>query len=328
MNVTPLREITTEEIATYHRDGVVWLKAIIDPEWATRMGKAIDAAVNDEHGFVLNLTNYGLQADEQGAVAQRPADDHFHRTIEARPDEGAAHWDDPTYLRGTVLLDDEVGTHAQRGQFLSMHETWHSMPFIRELAHASPLPEIAATLMASETANLYGDQILIKPPLTRERTAWHADVSYEYIEGDQVIGLRVVADEEDETLGSVEYLRGSHRDGTVYKCTYFISALAAEKDPGADIPDIESNKAGYDVVQFAPRPGDIVVHHLRCLHGAGGNRSASRTRRATTVRYCGDDVRFKFRPWAPPSNRPPLEDGDPLTLAPETYPQCWPREID
>lgn len=324
MNVAPLRKITPAEIEAYQRDGVLWLKEIIDPAWATGMGRAIDAAISHEHGFVLNLTNYGIEADKQGAGSQRPADDHFHRTLEARHDDGGAHWDDPAYLSGTVLLDDQVGADAERGQFMSMHETWHTVPFIRKLATASPLPEIAATLMASEAANLYGDQILIKPPLTRERTAWHADVSYEYIEGDQVIGLRVVADEEDATVGSVEYLRGSHRDGTVYKCTYFISDLAAEADPGTDIPDIEGNKPDFDVVQFAPRPGDIVVHHLRCLHGAGGNRSASRTRRATTVRYCGDDVRFKFRPWAPPSNRPPLEDGDPLTLAPEIYPRCWP----
>ena len=218
MKIAPLRTITQEEITTYQRDGVVWLREIIEPEWALGMGWAIDAAIDDEHGFVLNLTNFGEEADNQANVDR--ADDHFHRIIEALKEEVVGHWDDPIYHRGTVLIDEQVGSDAKRGQFLSMHETWYTIPFIRELTHTSPLPEIAVTLMGSKTANLYGDQI---------------------------IGLRVVADEEDETVGSVEYLRGSHRDGTIYKCSYFISDLAAEQDPGVAVPDIEADKSEYNL---------------------------------------------------------------------------------
>ena len=153
MKIAPLRTITQEEITTYQRDGVVWLREIIEPEWALGMGRAIDAAIGCEHGFVLNLTNFGEEADNQANVDR--ADDHFHRIIEALKEEVVGHWDDPIYHRGTVLIDEQVG--------------------------------------------------------------------------------------------SVEYLRGSHRDGTIYKCSYFISDLAAEQDPGVAVPDIEADKSAYNL---------------------------------------------------------------------------------
>ena len=43
----------------------------------------------------------------------------------------------------------------------------------------------------------------------------------------------------------------------------------------------------------------MVVHHARTIHGAPGNASSTRRRRAVSVRYCGDDVRFHRRPGAP-----------------------------
>ena len=54
-----------------------------------------------------------------------------------------------------------------------------------------------------------------------------------------------------------------------------------------------------DVVSFETGPGDVVVHHARTIHGAAGNASATRRRRAISVRYCGDDARFHRRPGAP-----------------------------
>ena len=45
--------------------------------------------------------------------------------------------------------------------------------------------------------------------------------------------------------------------------------------------------------------GDVIVHHLGTLHGAGGNASPTATRRAITIRYGGDDSTYKFRRFAP-----------------------------
>ena len=52
------------------------------------------------------------------------------------------------------------------------------------------------------------------------------------------------------------------------------------------------------MLTFTTGPGDVVVHHARTLHAAGGNRSTTR-RRAISVRYCGDDARVLVRTGAP-----------------------------
>jgi ectoine hydroxylase-related dioxygenase (phytanoyl-CoA dioxygenase family) len=129
------------------------------------------------------------------------------------------------------------------------------------------------------------------------------------------------AGRETPEMGLIQYLRGSHRSGKIYKVNYFISDATAPDDAGEAIPSIEGHEDEFDIATFAPGPGDVVVHHLRTLHGAGGNSSETHTRRAITFRYAGDDVRYYFRKFAPPAQRPSnLRDGDPLDLEPTRHP--------
>ena len=83
-------------------------------------------------------------------------------------------------------------------------------------------------------------------------------------------------------------------------------------DPGA-----------YDLVCHELGPGDLTVHHARTLHAAGGNRS-ERRRRAISIRYCGDDARFRLRPGTVrKDHHGDLAEGDPLGGL--DVPQVWPR---
>ena len=42
------------------------------------------------------------------------------------------------------------------------------------------------------------------------------------------------------------------------------------------------------------QPGDVIVHHANTVHGATGN-SSRRDRRAFSLHYLGDDVRYRER---------------------------------
>lgn len=70
-------------------------------------------------------------------------------------------------------------------------------------------------------------------------------------------------------------------------------------------------------------PGDLTVHHARTLQGAPPNRS-DRRRRAVSVRYCGDDVRYLHRPGLPGrAGLDQVADGDPV--GEPWCPRVWPR---
>lgn len=59
-----------------------------------------------------------------------------------------------------------------------------------------------------------------------------------------------------------------------------------------DVPDVLADaELATLLASFEVEPGGVVVHHYRTLHGAPGNTSVSRRRRAISVRYCGDDIR-------------------------------------
>ena len=293
MRATLLREITPEEIYTYEDEGVVWLKQVIDPEWAAQIGQNGAFLPKDPQGSTVDFTNLGLAANAPSRIQGFRA-----RSVWVEPELA---WGSSEQLKGTVLTEDvDLPSDTQRGHYLSVTGVWQANPFFAELALGSPLPEIAATLTRSAKVNLYDDQLLIKPPMTLEKTSWHHDLSYDHIDGSKVCGLRVPAHAETIEMGAVRYSRGSHKTGKLYKVNYFISDNCALGDSGESYPDLENRAAEFDIVVFRPQPGDVVVHHLATVHAAGGNLTPDQTRSGITVRYAGDDVGYKFRKWAPP----------------------------
>jgi ectoine hydroxylase-related dioxygenase (phytanoyl-CoA dioxygenase family) len=126
--------------------------------------------------------------------------------------------------------------------------------------------------------------------------------------------------------GGMKYWRGSHRRKEIYAPNVFVSQTPLPGSEGELLPDIDGHPDDYDIIHFDVEPGDILVHHYRTVHGTGGNLSRYQVRRAASLRYCGDDIRFKSRPWAPRqlhhTNR--LQDGDPLS-GPD-FPIVWTRK--
>ena len=76
-------------------------------------------------------------------------------------------------------------------------------------------------------------------------------------------------------------------------------------------------------MHFDTAPGDIVVHHARTIHGAFANTTPDRPRRALSIRYAGDDARFRIKPGAPQKpHHASLVEGEPL--AEPACPRVWP----
>lgn len=311
------RAVTQDEIAAYKHAGVVLLKGILSLASVNSLRRSIDLTVNklDDSPSGYDFTKI-LKATAENDFDQLRAMSDGQYDLEAIMD----------YVKSTgkPLLADE-GSEARQGAYFIDTGVAARLDSYRQLCTHGALPEIAGQLLQSCTVRFFGDQVFVKEPNTPGKTAFHQDATYFEIEGEQCCVMWVPADPVTLETGAMMYVRGSHRDGTLYKPNVFISQAPLPGSEGADLPDIENNLDDYDIVHFDVEPGDVLVHHYRTIHGTGGNQSRYQVRRAASIRYCGDDIRFKERPWAPAQlhHTSRLKTGDPLS-GPD-FPIVWER---
>ncbi len=95
-----------------------------------------------------------------------------------------------------------------------------------------------------------------------------------------------------------EFSRGSH-----HPCGYNGSAFSADDDTTPlyrdsllpRLPDIEADRASWDIVSWDVAPGDLIFFHLGVLHGGAGTEPGMR-RRTVSLRFLGPDVVYDGRP--------------------------------
>jgi len=204
----------------------------------------------------------------------------------------------PTRMSGDV-------TRGGRGRFFSDTFVWTHFAELHDFVTRSPAADIAAALMRSRKINLLFDQFLIKDPGTTTPTLWHHDAPYWPVAGTQICTLWLALDAVREESGAVEYVVGSHRWGQRFKAVAFKDDNLYKEDL-PPIPDIASMREQLKFVQFELEPGDCTVHHGLTVHGAPGNSTSSRKRRAYVTRWMGEDVTWNPRP----SIQPMLYDPD------------------
>jgi len=190
---------------------------------------------------------------------------------------------------------------------------WRHDDTFRAFALDSPLGGIAAELLGSRRVRLWEDSVLVKEPGSPFETRFHTDASYFHVVGEQVCTVWVPLDAATPASGMVRWLRGSHLDTAEYRPNLFVTDTPIPGTTGSVVPDVMANPELVErLVSFDVVPGDLTVHHARTLHGAPANATMTR-RRAVSVRYCGDDVRYRHKAGLP--RRPELDevaDGDPL----------------
>ena len=275
----PVRSITESEIDSFVSDGVVHLPGILNIDWIDFLGAALEEILNDSTALA-DLTSLGKNLNES---------------------EGFK-----------VLSDADVSG----GRFLSGVDHWKEDEAFAAFAKFSPLPFIASKLMNSENVFLYEDSILVKEPGTSERTAFHQDLGYFHLEGENICTVWAPLDDVDSETGAVVYLRSSHQEKKVFKPNWFVTNESLPGTQGNEVPEI--NIEDKDLIRFDTKPGDLIVHHAATIHGAGANHSISRRRRAVSVRYCGDGVVYKIRSGAPlKSHHKNVRTGDPVIDHPD-----------
>jgi ectoine hydroxylase-related dioxygenase (phytanoyl-CoA dioxygenase family) len=302
--------------AIFERDGVVALRGILTPEEIAGLRTAVDAQVTS---LGQSATAYDLAAIARQTWSQ---DDDA-------PDTGPAARFDMSAMKAAITNDPHArplidGDTKDGGMFFYDAANWRRQPQVRDVAFDSRLPASIAGLLTANHLHFWEDTTFVKAPGTGQRTAFHQDLAYFQIAGDQCAIVWIPLDPVCAANGTMEYVRGSHKWDQTFAPNVFFAQTPFASSPFPRCPDIEGARENFDIVSFDAEPGDVLVHHVRTIHGAGGNLSQT-MRRAVSFRYCGDQVRYGAQEgnMAQVGLRDALRNGD--SLQSQDYPIVWPK---
>jgi hypothetical protein len=159
------------------------------------------------------------------------------------------------------------------------------------------LDSMVAALWGVDRLRYLGEQLFLKDGGASRRTPWHQDTSYLRMLGSQLVACWISLDPLPREH-CLEFVKGSHK-GVLYNG----SAFAADDDTAPlykhsllpRLPDIQADRAAFDIAAWDVDPGDIIVFHLGTLHGGAGTAPGLR-RRTVSLRFLGPDVVFDGRP--------------------------------
>ena len=212
------------------------------------------------------------------------------------------------------------------GRFFVDFQLWQRRPECRAFVFDSPAPALAARLLGADMVHWYHDHLLVKEPGTIEPTPWHHDLPYYPIDGEDMVSMWLPLDPIARDT-CVEYVRGSHRWGKRFAPKFFRKDAAFDANEPAlePVPDISGDRDRYELLGWEMEPGDVIAFHGLTLHGAPGNASLQRRRRAWATRWFGPGVRYAERGGtvSPPITGHGLHHGDPF--GGPLFPQVWPR---
>ncbi|MFD2205661.1 phytanoyl-CoA dioxygenase family protein [Kiloniella antarctica] len=202
--------------------------------------------------------------------------------------------------RGIDINMTEPGPYAAEnlktgdtGRFFDDYCNWNRIPDFEEVIRKSPMAEVAAGLMLSQSVQVFHDHVLVKEPGTSKATPWHQDEPYYFVEGHQNVSFWIPMDPVKEA--SLRCVAGSHLWEKPVLPTRWLSEedFYAGEDIYMPVPDPDAEE--MRILEWEMEPGDAVAFHYKTLHGARGNQALSR-RRAFSIRLLGDDARYVERP--------------------------------
>ena len=146
-----------------------------------------------------------------------------------------------------------------------------------------PLYDLAEVLIDAPVRP-EGVQYFNKPPAVGQPTPPHQDGYYFMLTPCDALTVWIPLEDVDKENGCVSYIQGSHRQGMrSHGKTETLGFSQGITDYGPEDQALE--------VAVPTTPGDLLVHHALTIHGAGGNHSTTRTRKALGIVYFAQHAR-------------------------------------
>ena len=172
----------------------------------------------------------------------------------------------------------------------------NALPAYRSMLENSPIADITADLWDAPDVWFMYEQVFLKQGGKSRRTPWHQDASYLPVDGSRIAVVWITF-ERVAKENSLELVRGSHR-GILYNGSRFDpdddTAPLYEEGTLPRLPNIEAERAKWDIVSWAVEPGDVLIFHPAMLHGGAPTNPRNR-RRTLSLRFFGDDAVYTPR---------------------------------
>ena len=218
------------------------------------------------------------------------------------------NWIEPLRVGFQKVLNNP-GKHARenitnndKGRFFEDYCNWERIKEFKDCIFNSPAANIVAEATSSKSLQIFHEHIFIKEPGTYRETPWHQDMPYYCIDGSDTGSFWIPLDEVNKK-NNLKLILGSHKWPKLVRPTRWSNNQSWYEDDSSfmDLPNIkEFNK---DILIPNLNLGDAVLFNFKIVHGSSANKT-SKSRRAFTMRFIGDDVRFFERggPTSPPFN--------------------------
>ena len=290
-------------IDTFHRDGAVLIKGILDAEWLDLIESGLEWTEAHPDGMSTGV-KMPLRIDQFPAM-------HSEALAEAMRESPIAE------IVGTVL-DSPVRFYMDQMFYkpagLIAPSAWHQdtcyynvagHDLIRAWVCVDPVPRDASleVVRGSHLWNVTYRPPVGKDPSSDPENAAQTDAAHE--RGERLIGKE-----------------------SFEKWTYFDSF----SDPSLPaLPNIEGARESFEILGWEYEPGDIILFHGHILHSARGGVTLPHPRRSHASLWAGEDVRYVHR--RSQSIPDPIElynhepkDGQPLSDFPDVFPVAWSPE--
>ena len=224
-------------------------------------------------------------------------------------------WIEPLRIGFQKVLDNP-SKHGRenvvdnKGRFFEDYCNWQRIEEFKDCIFNSPAAQIVAEATSSKSSQIFHDHIFIKEPGTIKETPWHQDMPYYCVDGNDTGSFWIPLDEVNQK-NNLKLITGSHKWRRLVRPTKWSNNQSWYKDDSLfmDLPKLEEFK--QDVLIPELNLGDAVLFNFKIVHGSSSNKTPKQ-RRAFSMRFIGDDVRFLDRggPTSPPFDGINLNSGD------------------
>lgn len=190
-------------------------------------------------------------------------------------------------IRAEIEALEEAYSEGINGQSLNQYFRVNGhvvIPLLADLARTPAILDMVESLLGKNLL-VWSVELFIKEAGTEKTVTWHQDITYWGMgETNEEVTAWVALSDVSELAGCMRFIPGSHKNGIVkHEDTQDENNLLSR---GQKIADINEDDA-----RFGPlKPGQMSLHHGRCFHASGPNRSNDR-RIGLAIRYVTPEVR-------------------------------------